>query len=242
MNCVEQQAVDASGRPDRVAGDDRHAADDPVGEEAPLVLVKKYDLSARSTKGASVSTPQAATSVAREPPLARLLAQAVAPRREPAAAAASRTREPDRNTESGNQSPNPLAEMRRAAERAPRRAAPVSRTTKPERVRLVGREPVEPERERAVGEDPAARSTRAQREGAGVPSGSPGASNRAAGPPARRDEGGRRGAELNPWSTCSSGEPPSSADRDLPRAPLPPRETAGDDQEREPERRRRARP
>ena len=78
-----ESSAAASGRSGRP--DDRDPADDPVGQETALILGKKYDLSARSTNGASVSVPHAAHEVAARSRSRTSCTVVVAPGREPAA-------------------------------------------------------------------------------------------------------------------------------------------------------------
>ena len=231
-----EQFAELGGRADRVAGDDRHAPDDPVRHKGATALREEVRLvRAKHERGQRVHAP-GGDELACQRPLARLLAQPVAPRRDPP----QQEPGPDRQPREEDREREPVVEGRpevgRTAEpRADERGARLPQY-QPERERLVNRELVEPEREPAIGEDPAREQQSPQEESrprrgiAGsvelVPVGD------------ERDREQRRHhrSGVEAVQDVQHARAPEQAERDLPGALLPPLEAARDDEQRERER------
>ena len=200
-------------RPDRVARDDRDAADDPVGEEGALVVAEEVRLvGAQHERRERVDAPGgdevARAGAARAPPGAAGIATA--------RASASSSQAAPARPGTKHREREPVAELawRDASSRGgARRAAPRRLAqSEAEREGLVGREPVQPERDaRRRRRSPAASSSRAQRERRARR----GIAGRVEVVPPRDehdgDERGRDARRVEPWNRCSSVEPPSSA-------------------------------
>ena len=234
----------SSPRADRVARDDRDAADDAVGEERGLVArAKKYDLSARSTNGASVSTPQACTSArassrSRSCCTTRWRHGASQPATTQAVAASAEQQQ--RQREPVAERPARCGEPRRSRPSRPRRDLARG---EPARERLVGGHAVQPERGRR-------RRRRSRAAGDAEPAERAGASSPRR--PARRSRGGgRRGrrasdgrgerAVVEAVQHVQDVESAGERDRDLPGTPAAAREAARGDEQRDARRARRPR-
>ncbi|HEY2940023.1 MAG TPA: hypothetical protein VGJ27_09425 [Gaiellaceae bacterium] len=149
-----EQPAESRGRPDRIAGDDRDPADHAIGEERALVLREVVRLVRPQDERRERVRAPGRDEVTRQLPLPRLLAQAVAPRPDPAEqepTPGGQARDEDRERKPAGEVPG---QVRRAAKPQPDERRARLPQDEAQRDRLVDCELVQGERRPGVGNDP----------------------------------------------------------------------------------------